>query len=702
MVALALRTDIPDDERAEFASLPQSSRDEYHRWRDALLPILSAPRGQIGRLILRAAERLGKRPKTVRGRLDAWREAGLHWTALVDGRSARRDCALVPHGVRAWIASEAAGNQRKTAPAIRRFAQLWAAKDPRIARIPGLEDFPNWPDFPPGCSPRNLRRIAPPKEDLTLVRQGRQAAKRFLPQRITTRVGLRIGQYFAIDDQEHDVKLVMPGVQRKHLRPLSLDASDLLTGCFFAHLHKPVIYDEIEQAKQKIRKRDAVWLVAMMLTSHGYRSDEVGTTIITEGGTGALPEAFKRRLSDALGIRVDQGNSDRRAAIAGQLKGPARGNPRHKAAHESGYNLLRNESASLPGQTGMNPDLAPEDGATRDRLVRDELLAASALPPDRAALFRFGYLTWDQWLGAIEAMWRQFNSLTDHSLEGWEKLGFFAHEFCLGPGEPWRPIDSILALPDASRLAIEAAVSADPSLLRSRRMSRAEAWDRLKGELTVLPHWRLGEVLPEDFAVERRLTDRRWFEFQDADLGPGDHVYEGRITTPEGRASLLKRGEGYMCFANPLDPERLLVCDARLRVLGVAPRVERPSRDDAEAAQRAMKRAGRDFAEVASTFAGFGARRAREEADRMRHNAGALDLSRPKTAAEHRLAERVASVTPGDIDHMLSPQTGSRGNAGDGSDQPPDSGGEISAAEPVPPTAVSAPTTDEDLIDAIL
>jgi len=173
-------------------------------------------------------------------------------------------------------------------------------------------------------------------------------------------------------------------------------------------------------------------------------------------------------------------------------------------------------------------------------------------------------------------------------------------------------------------------------------MSRSEAWDALRGELTRLPHWRLGEVLPEDFAVERRLTNRRWFEFQDAGLGPGDHVYEGRILSPEGRPSLLRRGEAYMCFANPLDPGHLLVCDGRLRVLGVAPRVERPCRDDAEAGQRAMKRTERDFAEVAAPFAERGIRQAREEAERIRHNLEIFGSAEPPapTPSERQLAQK--------------------------------------------------------------
>lgn len=705
MVALALITDVPDEERAEFAALPQAARDEYHRWRDALLPVLEARRGGVGGAIARAAHRLGERPKTVRGRLDRWRKGGFRWMDLIDGRSLRRDCSLVPPGVVRWIAAEAAGNQRKTAPAIRRFCALWAARDPRIAAVPGLEDFPNWPELPPGCSPRNLARIAPAPEDLAIPRRGRQAAKLYLPQRITTRVGLRVGQFYAIDDQEHDVKIVMPGVQRKHLRPLSLDASDLLTGCCFAHLHKPALYDEIEEAKKKIRKRDTVWLVAMILTSHGYRSDEAGTTIITEAGTGALPAAFKRRLADALGVRVDEGRSDRRAALPGQLRGPARGNPRHKALHESIYNLLRNECGDIAGQTGMNPDMAPEDGEARDRETRALLLASSVLPPDRAALLRFGYLTWDQWLVVIEERWRRLNAITEHSLEGWEKLGFVREEFRLGDGEPWRAVSSIGALPPAGQEAIAAALRGAPSLLRSRRMSRGEAWDSRRHELTALPHWRLGEILPEDFAVERTLSDRRWFEFEDADLGPGDHVYEGRITTPEGRPELLRRGERYNVFANPLDPQNLLVCDGRFRVLGVAPRVERACRCDAEAAQRAHRRVSRDFAEAAAPFVEAGAKRARAETERLRHNAGVLDLSRPKTEAERRIAERVKGVTAADIDDLISPGPDGQPIADSEPGETPQPGcpGETISGTPAPGAGATAATTsEEDLIDSLL
>lgn len=629
-MSLAIARHIPDDEAAEFARLPVRAKDLYHRRRKALAPVLDARRGEITAALLRAADALGIPYKTTRGLWDRWRKSGFDWRVLADGRSAKKeDAAQIPPGVVSWIADRAADYQRKTAPAVRDFIDLWAARSPEIAAIDGLADFPGWPELPPGCSPRNLRRIAPRPRDLTGARQGRQAMKRYLPQRITTRVGLRVGQYLALDDQEHDVKIVMPGVGRKHLRPLSLDVSEMLTGYFTIHLHKPAIYDAVEEAKQKLRKRDTVWAIAGHLTSHGYRADEIGTTIITERGTGALPDRFIARLSDALGIQVDGAGVDRRAALDGQLQGPARGNSRHKAYHESAYNMLRNLCAALPGQTGMNPAMAPEDGDARDRRAANLLLAHAALPADLAPLVQFGYMTWPQWLRVIDAAWERFAAITDHDLEGWDELGFHATEYRLGPGEPWRPLSGLAALPPAGRDAIAAAVSADSSLINMRRMSRREAWDSLRGELTPLPHWRLGEILPEDFAFEARLSEQRWFDFESADLGPGHHVYEGRVITPDGRAEMLRRGQPYMCFANPLDPEHLVVCDGRFRVLGVADRVRRAVRGDAGADRDHFRRYQTYHAEVTSQFAGHGRKKLDAELAMLRHNVEVFGRATP-------------------------------------------------------------------------
>ncbi len=642
MVALAIARHIPDEEAAEFAGLPSKAKDLYHRRRAALEPVLSAGRGEITPSILRAAGALGIPYKTARGLWDRWRKSGFDWRVLADGRSASRDAAQIPPGVVKWIADRAADYQRKTAPAVRDFIDGWAARSPAIGAIPGLEGFPGWPELPPGCSPRNLKRVAPRPRDLAMPRQGRQAMKRFLPQRIATRAGLRVGQYLAIDDQEHDVKIVMPGVQRKHLRPLSLDVSEMLTGHFTTHLHKPAIFDAVEEAKQKLRKRDTVWAIAGHLTSHGYRTDETGTTIITERGTGALPDRFVARLSDALGIRVDGAGVDRRAALAGQLQGPARGNSRHKAYHESAYNMLRNLCAALPGQTGMCPAMAPEDGEARDRRAAGLLMAQAALPTDLAPLVQFGYLTWSQWLRVIDAAWDRLASVTDHDLEGWDELGFHAAEYRLGPGEPWRPLSAVAALPPAGRDAISAAISADSSLINMRRMSRREAWDSLRHELTPLPHWRLGEILPEDFAFEAKLSEQRWFDFQSADLGPGHHVYEGRVITPDGRPEMLRRGQAYMCFANPLDPDHLIVCDGRFRVLGVSDRVRRAVRGDASADMEHFRRYQTYHAEVAAQFAGHGRRKLDAELAMLRHNVAVFGAAAPpeRSPSDRELATR--------------------------------------------------------------
>jgi hypothetical protein len=81
------------------------------------------------------------------------------------------------------------------------------------------------------------------------------------------------------------------------------------------------------------------------------------------------------------------------------FEGARKGNYRFKGAIESFFNLVRNETAMLPGQVGKDRDHSPEQMVGLERYNNQLLKAAAELKPEEAARLKFPVLEWNEWTG---------------------------------------------------------------------------------------------------------------------------------------------------------------------------------------------------------------------------------------------------------------------------------------------------------------
>jgi hypothetical protein len=622
MSTLALSPYDSETELQRYGRITVKARAKVDVWIEAFRTV-SRP---VSRSLERIARDMRAAVPTVRTKWYAYQREG--WTALIDWR-------LVPDGEITLPAEDieafqtyCLANKRKSAPGWREMISDW--KDGKIRTRQPVNPLTG---LPSGWSYNNFMRQRPSDYMLGRARVGVQAARKFRPQMLHTRAGTRVGQFYLWDDNVYDVKVNVLGVHRTHCRPLGLTAQDLTSAFPLANGYKPSLTEELEAKKQALRKKDMAWFVAHVLLSRGYRKDEIGTTFLVENGTATLDEKWARHLQDTLGIRTEWAGIDQRPAMAGMFKGVARGSSNFKAWMESTFNLLRNEMAALPGPTGMDYDHAPEESDALEANNRLMLAVMDSLPAWRRDEIRTRLMSWDTFLLMAERAWDRISNRTDHDLEGWQQLGFVTTEWRADASLGWSPMQALLSLPAPAQAGITALIDSNPLLSRARKLSPQEAFSRHADELHRPALWQLPLILPPDYYTERKLTARHWFEFEDADIGAGDFIFNGEILTPQNRREWLTPGETYRTYTNPFDPQSMVVCDVRGTVLGISSRADRVSRGDAEGQQNRLRDLRRQEAELARPLARLGRDQLRQEIQRTAHNVSVLGNQSGATAA---------------------------------------------------------------------
>lgn len=543
-------------------------------------------------------------------------------------------------------------HQRSTAAAHAELVQILATgfdfEGRRHKAIPG---FDAWPDvdaatgLPKGMSLENLRRYyAPDKFELKAARVGVQAASQLGLKVSTTRVGLKFMEFVEGDDHEFNVKVRFPG-QAKVMRPRCFAWAEVLTSRCCKLATKPTLWDADEQAKKALTEREFLWFTLDLLATQGYRADAVGTTLVIEHGTATVREATREVITRLTGGQVKWALSGRfhQPAHGGQFAAPSGGNFRFKAIIECYWRLVDDALDHLKGQTGKDRNFAPEEMERADAYNARLLKAATALPPDRAGQLIFNRLTWEQFTAALLDAQTRIGSATDHAIEGWEKLGFVCEEFRRALALGWQPARALLELPDAEQSLVRATVEQDDRLHRLRRLSRNEAFamqmQAERGNLSCLPLASVPAIVGERNAVRdgEPLTVRAGrFEFDDWRIDPDG--LEFLALDAQGRP--LREGEKFVCFVNPMNPESLIACDAKLRVVSVCPPVPRPARNDEAGLHRALGVQRHWQAEKAAPQRARHADQADEIAFMRRHNEAVL-AGRPVTAEEKASARNV-------------------------------------------------------------
>jgi hypothetical protein len=585
---------------ARFVLEASGARAEAERWLAAVDRLDAVPPGR-GRLAAaqREAAGLGVSVSTLNNRLTAWRKSGQDWATFIDRRRYPVPGArgLPPAFVEfcRTLTSEFQREQslkRAHVALLARLEQWRRTRDPKDA-IPGYSEPPprmRSTGLPEGWHYRNFARIAQPsKYARALTRTGEKAAAEFLPANRTTRVGIEPGMIYTLDDQHYDVHVSFVGLGTAALmRPAGFDASDFASDFTVASMAKPRITRE-DGTVENLNETDFAWFVLHLLADIGLHPG--GTTLEVEHGTAAIRGEFRDRLQSVLDGRLKiatGGKYGQSPAIAGLgHRAAVSGNFKFKARRESAFNLLRNAMAALPGATGLDRHRAPEETAGIERYHRQYVKLLETLPLDRATLLRAPVLPWHTFAALNHEIRGQIMAATDHACEGWEKAGYVATEITID-GQTWLSAQKLddLRAQDATKAAALEALAALPGHSRIRRLSRAEVWQRHRPRLQTIPDYIWPLLLPDKMATELRVGKSLEFVHTDRLIDTDPLVYIATARDEHGRKITLQRGEVYRCFLSPLNPSKMVVCEAsgtrRGAFLGTVDRFHVPSRDDHE------------------------------------------------------------------------------------------------------------------------
>lgn len=635
----------------EFAKLPVKWRTKI----DLELRVLrQLDAGQITKAEAMAQLQVSR--STVDRKLADLREAG--WRGLV--RDYKGGTPLPGDFVDFWK-TLVESNQRKTAPAIRKLYRLWRDRHP----IPGYAGHPGWPNLPAGWDARTLRRHQPSKLEMAALRHGLgRATSLHAPKVLSTRKGLWHLSHIVWDDVWLDFKACHLLTQRDPCRVLQIGALDLLSGSRFHWGQRPQLL-RANGTRESLSEADMRFALAAQL--HNYGISARGTTMVVEHGTAAIRDNVRDILARAFGdlIRIeDSGMTGKLQAIAGMGDGKGGGgNFRHKAALEGLHNLLHNELAFLPGQTGHGRD-EPEFLGVLEREHKQLCLLAERVDPSIMSTFLRPFLEYhSEMVPTVDAILRAINERTDHRNQGWAECGFITRDYRLhAESSEWLPESKLMLMPPMARAAIIAAAKEDPRCLRPRNLSPAEVFEkgRRSGEVLQVPLPVIAEILYIDLAKPRKAA-RGMFEFQDKTLSPEPLTFEARIMRTDGSEEELRDGETYDLVVNPYDPglaagagSAFVFSATRQRgaFLGIAKRVQRHCRADPEASLEAFKRQKKRLADLLADTRRRNVGRTLAITDRMRHNADVVEHA----LAQQRAAElRSIDATDASLPHEPEP-----------------------------------------------
>ncbi|MDZ4287806.1 MAG: hypothetical protein U0984_07600 [Prosthecobacter sp.] len=631
-------TVVKAKDQPQFYALQVRNQERVKRLLEAFEIIRAAPTLQIGYDEACAKVGDGQRgfsPGNLRTLYTAFygtRDCGgsRDWRCLVDQALEFKPGQQMPQAFIDYIQEAVDLNKRSVQMALKKVRAEWTNgkkipgygtwQEHWMRRHPGKAPPKTCPEHPLGWSTENLRR----KLDSSKYRRaalvlGRGAAAKYRPLVLGTRAGLHVGSHYMYDDVWHD-NFVNSFAEKKAGRPLELFTHDYFSARKVRYGIR--VRTEGDNGKMNgLTARMMRMLVAATFYLDGYSPK--GTENVAEHGTAAFDEHMEKVLYDASGglITVNRSGMQGDAAHLGQYNGRRTGNWRFKASLESSNNIVHNLLADLPGQTGPSVERRPEELHGLLQYNSRVLAAMQQLPADRAALLQYPLLEVNQFLPVLSEVYAFLENDHEHDLEGWEACGHFTQDiFILGH---WRTADELMQLTGAEREMAMALLTSGKLQTRPRKLSRREVWDRGAGDLIRIHGGTVCDLLGEDFAEERKVKGHQ-FAFEDKEVGPGEHRFEGFITDATGKQYALEDGESYQAFINPFAPDQLFVRDAKGRFLGIAKRTEKVTRGDMEALARAMGHAKHVEAELVAPLVKRQAKAANLKLAMHRHNAGVL------------------------------------------------------------------------------
>ncbi len=647
-----------EDESRVWSGLSDTGKWECLFWEDDVKRIQAAGHGTRGRILSQIATRRGLTPSAVRNKFDRWQREG--WPALVN-RSRHKASSTVPYATIEFYRGLCHGHQRQkttASAAWRILVARWKAwvKEGGLpgseCAIPGYITPPralHGTDLPAGWSKEQWLKRAPDQAARTQTAQGNKAYSAFLPAIRTTRVGIKPGEVVFFDDEEQDIYVNFLGAGKQDLmRPLAFHALDLNSGCNLFRNFKPQLM--LEDGRRKLSQSDFYWFTFAFLTQVGYRED-TGTLLVGEMGTAAWGREFREALEKLTQgkVRFDHSGRYGDPAFRGALfEGKSCGNFRFKAPVESGFKIIRDYTSLLPGATGRNRDLAPEESYGLARYNKWTLDLIQTLPLERAMLVKMPVLEWCQFTKVGHDIVEAINRRTDHELEGWAQCEYAVQTIRMD-GKEIRLIPEVLKNATPEDMEFFTRMGRLQGMT-CQRLSPREVWDLTPKKAFRKPRpWWIADLMGLRHARRVTVTQKLELQIKDREIDPDPLRYVANCTNAEGHAFLLNRGQEYLVWLNPYDPSHIQVGDARKghegRWLGQCELIPRHNRLEEEAIH---KQIGYLTAATASERLANERQSIHKLAERTvahRWNQRLADTSKPLTPGEHAAAAAAEEAT---------------------------------------------------------
>lgn len=587
----------------------------------------------------------------------AWVNSGRDRLALVNKsklpRAARARC--VKHlykeyaednqrsSLQAWRSMLADLRRGKEFDGVGTWLTLWIAEHPNEA--PPAQCPVDY--VPRGWTYGNLQKIAGlTKFEKTASRIGLGAASEFVLPVLTTRVGLKPGQYYQFDDMWHDAEVNYFG-QPRGLRPLEFCCYDVASGSKVAWGIRPRLFDSESGKHDQLKEREMRCLVAYLVTEVGYHKD--GCVFGVEHGTAAVRDALEKILHrySAGAIKVQRGGILGEQVHDGMWPGRGRGNFRFKALVESGHNLAHNVAAMLPGQTGKDRNNLPEQLHGTNTYNASLLKIAATLPAERVKLLLFPLCHFNQYVQLVAEIYERMDWRYDHQLEGWDQAGYVVSEYRLAHEAAWRPMAELLDLPLDQRAAIDIFLRAHTEFMRTRKLSPREVWNGGRQDLARINKYMVPDIMGRKDGSPVTVEDNGTIVIEDRYIGPGRHVYYASVKTPDGYMQSLAPGRRCIAHVLPYRPEEMFISDIDSgSVLGIAERYDRAPRYDQHAIEVLMGQKASHIKQLADPVRARHQRKAIARMAMIAHNTDVISGA-PITPQEQDADERIREVEGG-------------------------------------------------------
>ena len=580
--------------------------------------VLCAPYGTKGSIVATIARAQNISKQVISVWLKQYHDFGFR--GLIDGRRiAARGRALRPDITSEWIKDLHLQCQREDGgtevhrQVIDRW-NLWRRTGDSKHAIPGYTSPP--PDcgkgYPAGLSEESIRRCKPTAWQASLARQGTIASYRNLPSILSTRVGTKYLETVFFDDQKLDIQVRVPGYA-KPMVPLCFNALDRLTAYPFDPHTRLRWFDVEESVNRSLTQKEYVWYRITILVEQGYRTDGDGTTHVEEHGTAKgwankvlkTPDGYHSFAEALLSIthgccKTTSSALFNKAAFRELFYGPSSsGNPRFKAPIESFFHIVRTYMLPLLGQTGRNPDEAPEETYGIDQyeqsIIRDVAKFPAYMRERLNEAIVSNYLTGAELASFTPLIYRALRNRTDHNMEGWAACHFMEPVWRWADDEPgkWRPRSSLAKLPPNLRDTAISEQTQNPNLTSIIPWSPevARACHMSDPAITKLDWKDAIHLLPTTWAKHVKVRDRHQIHITEELLPGVELIYLPELTTPRGRTEYLNPGDELMVYLNPLMPDTLLVCDMKFAFIGTLIRNVRIGKDNNQLEEMFRQRA---------------------------------------------------------------------------------------------------------------